>query len=342
MYLVYLISALVFFGNTKADEINVADSHGPISVMGDHIHNSGEIMFSYSFANMKMHGLLNGKKSIGLRESMQAPNSASNGGGSYMNSPVAMNMDMHMFGVMYAPINYLTFMLMTNYVEKEMKQERMPMSGSTRFDTNSNGFGDIRLTGLIKLRKNNHQKSIIGLGLSFPTGSIDKRDSTPTSSNTRLGYAMQNGTGTFDPYIFLNNIYNFGKFKIGGQMLFKSSLSINNSKGYHYGNLTDLKTWFSYRWLKNFSSAVKINYFYQAKMHGYDNEMNSRMSPAMDSRNQGLNKLDIGFSINFINQKNLLKNHRIGIELLCPVFENVRGIQMSEDIKTILGWQYSF
>ena len=342
MYLACLIFALVFYENIKADDLNVADSHGPISVVGDHMHNYGEVMFSYRFVNMKMHGLLNGKKSIGLRESMNAPNSASNGSGTYMNSPVSMNMDMHMLGIMYAPSNYLTFMLMTNYVEKEMQQERMPMLGSSRFDVNSNGLGDTRITALIKLRKNNYQKSIIGLGISFPTGSIDKRDSTPTSLNTRLGYSMQNGTGTFDPYMFLNNVYNSGKFKIGGQILFKSSLSNHNSKGYHYGNLIDLKTWFSYRWLKNFSSAMKINYLYQGRMQGFDNEMNRRMSPAMDSRNQGFNKLNIGFSVNFINQKKLLKNHRMGIEVLCPVFQNVRGIQMSKNIKTILGWQYSF
>ena len=58
-----------------------------------------------------------------------------------------------MFGAMYAPNNNLTLMLMTNYVEKEMKQERMPMSGSSRFDVNSSGIGDVRILALLKYYK---------------------------------------------------------------------------------------------------------------------------------------------------------------------------------------------
>ena len=37
MFLLSILSVL-FFGSLKADENILADSHGPISVMGDHIH----------------------------------------------------------------------------------------------------------------------------------------------------------------------------------------------------------------------------------------------------------------------------------------------------------------
>ena len=44
-------------------------------------------------------------------------------------------------------------------------------------------------------------KTHFALGLSLPTGSInDNRDTTPASSSARLGYKMQNGSGTFDPF----------------------------------------------------------------------------------------------------------------------------------------------
>ena len=69
-------------------------------------------------------------------------------------------------------------MLMTNYVEKEMTQERMPMSGGSRFDVNSSGIGDVRISGLIKILQDNHQNMILGMRLSIPTGSIDRRDVT--------------------------------------------------------------------------------------------------------------------------------------------------------------------
>ena len=83
-----------------------------------------------------------------------------------------------------------------------MTQQRMPMAGSARFDVNSSGIGDTRVSGLIKLYNGISIKTHFGIGLSLPTGSIDKRDATPVSSDARLGYAMQNGSGTFDPYFF--------------------------------------------------------------------------------------------------------------------------------------------
>ena len=342
MFLIFVTLFLSVFINIYADELHISDSHGPISIMGEHMHKEDEVMFSYRFSNMRMHDLLNGEKKVALREAMNPPNSASDNSGTYMNSPVEMRMDMHMFGAMYAPNNNLTLMLMTNYVEKEMTQERMPMSGSSRFDVNSSGIGDVRVSGLIKILQDNHQNMILGFGLSIPTGSIDKRDVTPTSSNARLGYAMQNGTGTLDPFIFVNNVNNLGKFKISEQILFKTNFSKHNSKGYHYGNFIDFKSWVSYRWLKNLSTSLKINYKYQEKMFGSDNEMNKRMSPAMDSRNQGYNKLELGFGLNFINHKEFMKNNRLGIEFTFPVYQNLRGIQMSDSLNSIIGWQYSF
>ena len=42
-------------------------------------------------------------------------------------------------------------------------------------------------------------------------------------------------------------------------------------------------------------------------MEGFDNEMNKRMSPAMDSKNQGLNKVNLGLGLNFVNNVIILK-----------------------------------
>ena len=87
---------------------------------------------------------------------------------------------------------------------------------------------------------------------------------------------------------------------------------------------------------------MKLNYSYQSKMEGSDNQMNPRMSPVMDSNNIGYQELNLGVGINFVNPNSFLKNHRIGVELLVPIFKRKRGIQMSQNFKTMFGWQYSF
>ena len=153
---------------------------------------------------------------------------------------------------------------------------------------------------------------------------------------------MQNGSGTFDPFFILNNVNSFGRFKLGEQIFFKLPLSGKNSEGYQHGNDYRASFWMSYLWLNNISTSININYKFKGNMEGEDDEMNPRMSPAMDSKNQGYQKSSIGLGINFVNNNDLFKNHRIGLELIIPIYQKYRGIQMAEDFKTIFGWQYGF
>ncbi len=339
-YITFII-IVVFSTILRTAEIHLADSHGPISVMGDHSHKKGEIMFSYRFGHMEMNKIMNGTKVLYSDNITSVPNGASNGSGNYMNTSVSMKMDMHMFGAMYAPHDLLTLMLMTSYFEKEMTQRRMPMAGGGLFDVNSSGISDTRFSGILKVFEEDYLKTSIGFGISIPSGSIDIRDNTPTSSSSRLGYSMQNGSGTFDPFIFINNINNLGRLKVGEKFLFKKSV-YKNTKNYKHGDLFKATLWTSYRWVDYISTSVKINYEVKKKMIGSDNEMNPRMSLAMDSRNQGHQKVYLGFGLNFVNPYLFLKNHRIGIEGIFPTYQRFRGLQIRERYRVIMGWQYGF
>ena len=336
-----LTISLAIASFVNSDEIPLADSHGPISIMGDHMHKIGELMFSYRFGQMKMNNVANGTKKININSIMSSPNGASNNLGTYMNAPISMKMNMHMFGGMYAPTDNLNFMIMSSYQEKVMIHQRMSMDGGSRFNVNSSGISDTRISSLINLFNNDLIKTHIGIGLSLPTGSINKRDRTPASSNSRLGYSMQNGTGTYDLLLFMNNINKIGKLKVGEQLLYKKALSGNNSKNYKYGDVFELNIWSSYRWIDNVSSSIKLSYNYQKKMNGSDDEMNPRMSPAMDSYNKGHNKINLGFGVNFVNTSKIFKNHRIGIEGIFPIYQNFRGLQMQETFRFVVGWQYA-
>ena len=336
-----LIITIIFkFSHLIAHEITYADSHGPISIMGDHTHKKNDFMFSYRFMSMQMNNIKQGTKKVSVGNTMRAPNGASNGSGAYMNAPEKMSMDMHMFGAMYAPLDLLTVMIMTSYNEKEMTIRRMPMTGGAKFDVNSSGFGDLRSTFLFNTYNSKSIKNHVGLGMSFPTGSINKRDRTPMSNDARLGYGMQNGTGTFDGYILFNNLNNFGKFKLGEQIFFKIPVSGKNNHDYKYGKEIDLNLWLSYRFLNNVSGSFKVNYQFKDEMIGSDNDMNKRMSIVMDSKNHGSQKISLGFGINLVNHKEYMNNHRLALEVIVPVYEKFRGLQMSEDFRIIIGWQY--
>ena len=338
------ILAILFFvySSASSDGLAMPDHHGPISVMGDHTHKKGEYMFSYRIMKMKMNSIYNGNKSMSIDSVMSSPNGASDNSGTYMNAPKSMKMDMHMFGMMYAPSDNVTLMLMSSYLEKEMTQQRMPMAGGSKFDVNSNGFGDTKLSALIGLKKSPDYDSHFGLGLSFPSGSIDKRDNTPVSESARLGYNMQNGSGTYDFNFLINNVLKFGKSRLGNQVSFKLPVSGKNRNDYRYDKDFNLTFWFSQRFIDFASGSLKLNYEYRGEIKGSDNQMNKRMSPAMDSRNYGFQKLNLGLGVNLVNHNNFLKNHRLGFEFLVPITQKFKGIQMADSYSLILGWQYGF
>ena len=108
----------------------------PIGVMGAHMHPKGGFMFSYRYSRMRMDGNRDGTSKVSLDEILLP-------GGSYMVSPSDMDMQMHMFGAMYAPADWVTLMAMIPYVELSMDHHMM---NQNRFETNSKGIGDLRLS----------------------------------------------------------------------------------------------------------------------------------------------------------------------------------------------------
>ena len=110
-----------------------ADSHAPISVMGDHTHKQGEWMFSYRFMHMTMSGLQQGNHSVSTGTVLQ----------DFMMAPLKMDMDMHMLGMMYAPHDRITLMAMLNYLDNSMTMRgHMGMTSTTA----SSGLGDSKLS----------------------------------------------------------------------------------------------------------------------------------------------------------------------------------------------------
>ena len=132
-----------------------------------HTHERGEWMVGYSFMHMDMHGNRDGTGNLNPGDVIAQ---------GYMVSPTNMDMDMHMFHAMYGITDELTAMLMLPYISKSMDHLRMD---GLRFTTNSRGLGDVSMTGLYELVQVGPHRLIGVLGVSFPTGSINERDSLP-------------------------------------------------------------------------------------------------------------------------------------------------------------------
>ena len=299
------------------------DGHAPISVMGDHTHGQGEFMFSYRYMKMDMDGLQDGSDEISTEEFFASTR--------FMVAPTNMAMDMHMFGLMYAPTNNLTLLTMLNYIENSMDHVTR-MGGS--FTTETSGIGDVQLGGLFNIIRNSNSRTHINFGLSLPTGSIDERGNTPMG-NVVLPYPMQLGTGTYDVSVGLTHNVQWQALSFGTQWISIFRLG-ENDRDYTVGNKHEIQSWVARPLSEMFSISANLDWMKQENYDGADPALDPALVPTADPSLRGGMRLDLGVGVNFIEPRS---GHRLAVEFLTPINQDLDGPQLKTENTLVLGWQ---
>ena len=304
------------------------DGHAPISVMGDHYHKKGGFMLSCRFMPMWMDGNVQSTDDISHEDIYQ----------NFIVAPQRMNMHMHMLGLMYAPSDQITLMIMSNYISNSMD---LRTGMGIDFTTESGGLDDITIASLIKIINSNRQSLHANVGISIPTGDIDQRDATPMMNDAQLAYPMQLGSGTWDPSLGLTYLGQFDMFSWGTQSTYKFRLG-ENSENYTFGNRFNIVGWGAIKVSDYFSFSTSLSYFDTRKTDGRDADLNPMMMPLFNTANSGRSQMDVGLGTNFLIPKGSLKNVRIGAEVKIPAYQKVNGIQMKNTLMATFGLQYAF
>lgn len=314
-----------------------ADSHAPISVMGDHTHKQGEWMFSYRFMHMTMSGLQQGNHSVSTGTVLQ----------DFMMAPLKMDMDMHMLGMMYAPHDRITLMAMLNYLDNSMTMtNRMDMTSRTA----SSGLGDSKLSALVSLKDWGQHKLHANLGISVPTGSINPRYNTPMGDDSLLPYGMRLGSGTYDFNVGLTWNYQADKYSIGAQIM-NTTRTGENDADYRLGHENKLTYWLGVPLGSSWSIGANIVAKNMQSIKGADHRLihhdhgmhGKMMSPTLNADFSGGDYVTVGLGINYLSHHdNLTRGHRLALEYSVPVVQDVNGIQMKQDSVLTIGWQKSF
>lgn len=313
---------------------NRPDGHAPISVMGDHYHAKGDVMFSYRFMRMNMKGLLAGSNEISNTTAHDA---------GYMVTPLEMPMNMHMFGAMYAPTDRITLVAMAMYMQNDMDlQMRMPTGMTRAFSTESSGFGDVKVGILYKFLNKNRQSLHGLLNFSLPTGKIDAMDETPMSAPNQilLPYPMQIGSGTFDAdlgitYLGQNETISWGS-QLKGTFRFGK-----NSDDYAFGNKYGLNNWFAVKTTKWLSFSARLEGLIVEEISGANPNLNPIMVTTADTTNSGGNYINGGLGFNLYVPNGSFKNLRLGFEFATPLYQDLNGIQLKQKETITLGLQYA-
>ncbi|WP_126452665.1 transporter [Sulfuriflexus mobilis] len=304
------------------------DGHAPIGVMGDHTHKTGEVMFSYRYMQMTMDGNRDGSNRLSTAEVLA----------DYMVAPLEMDMDMHMFGAMYAPNDNLTLMAMLPYVKNSMKHiTRM----GREFTTKAEGIGDIKLSGLYQVHNHGGNKVHLNLGLSVPTGSIDERDDTPAAANAKLPYPMQLGSGTYDLMPGITYLGQNAELSWGAQALATIRLG-ENDNDYTLGDKLEVSGWLQRKWSDSFSTSVRLDAQRWGDIDGADPDLNPMMVATADPDLRAGSRVDVLLGVNYYVRSGGLKGHRIALEVGKPVYQKLDGPQLETDLTLMAGWQYAF
>lgn len=309
--------------SAQADAGSRADSHAPIAVMGDHLHQQGEWMLSYRYMTMDMSGIIDNSQSSDYQSVLE----------DYMVAPRSMTMAMHMLGAMYAPSDNLTLMAMLPWLNNEMDHTtRMGMD----FSTQSSGLGDIKLSALINASKGEGYNSHFTVGVSLPTADIEQRDMTP-AGDAKLPYPMQLGSGTYDllaSYTF-NGQLAHGSYGVQANSVTRSG---ENDQGYRLGNQYDISGWYAWSFNHHWSASLRTSYKKWHNIQGADADLNPMMVPTADPKLRAGSLLDLSLGLNYLHSS----GHRLAFEFAKPIEQKSTGPQLKHDWSWTFGWQKAF
>ncbi|MEM1115497.1 MAG: transporter [Bacteroidota bacterium] len=327
------------------------DGHAPIGVMGDHTHDAQEVMVSLRSMWMPMSGSRLGTDAIADAD-VVAPE-----GQNFLVTPTEMPMRMDMLGVMYAPVRRVTFMAMLPLVTMDM-DHRSRMSIATdpeaiAFSTSSSGLGDVSATAFVLLAETGRSRAHVGLGASFPTGSVDQTDDTPMGEDQLLPYPMQTGSGTVDFQPSLTYLGQSDRFGWGAQARGTVRLG-ENDRSYALGNRAGLTGWASVLLTDAFSLSTRLDGQawdnvtvadgLEAGEAGFPYGMGvaNRLVPTVFPDLRAGERVDLSVGLNAMVPSGALDGLRAAVEVGVPVYQRLAGPQLETDLVLTVGAQYAF
>lgn len=345
----------------------------PAGVMSSHmLANAGDWMVGYRFQwNDQSGAMLNGTRGVGDREYMAkgCP------GGTCVLAPDSMSMGMHMLDLMYAPTDWLTLMLMPQWMDMDMKMRKL--DGTPPLDDDvpsghiahhaqnghgSGGFGDLGMYALFKLYDDNTHHLHITPGFTAPIADVDLQ--LPRNhgfDGGYLHYCMMLGSGTWD---FAPNLTYTGQvdnWSWGAQINGVLRMGNRNSSGYKLGDIFQATAWGGYNITPWLTATLRGVYSTQGSIRGQfsgseggqyitgkDKDGNPIYSSilkfgSMDyPDNYGGRFGDVGFGLSGMVPSGDLAGIHFSVEWLQPVYNDMNGYQQNRDGTLNATWGIMF
>jgi hypothetical protein len=367
-------AALAFGGGgsnnpTRQNHHHHHETYTPAGVMFGHmLPKAGDIMLGYRY--------MYGNQSGAMLDGSQAVSDASVvAGGCGPNpcflAPNSMAMHMHMLDLMFAPTDWLTLMLMPQFVDMNMSMRQLndvPPDASPNnnvgnpLDANGNplniaphlfhhvlnghetgGIGDLGMFALFKLFDDGVHHVHITAGLSAPTGDVDIHiRKNHTVEGGYLHYGMQLGSGTWDFKPSLTYTGHMGAWSWGAQANGTVRMENRNQSGYALGDLFQTTAWGGYGITPWLTASVRGVYTLQDSINGqFDGQIN-QFGPMDYPGNYGGQYWDVGFGLSAEVPTGDLAGNRVSFEWLQPVEDDMNGFQLEREGALSATWSMAF
>jgi hypothetical protein len=331
-----------------ASEPHHADHLGgllPAGVMGgDFMDQAGAFMLGYRFSLSRQAGRV-------LRGTQPASDAdiAANACGAVgcTVAPKQMSMHMHMLDLMYAPADWFNLMAMFQFMDMDMTMR--PLEGTVASGGGehahaghdhhaSGGPGDTSIGALFRLWSTGSQSLHFGLGISIPTGAVNKK----TGAGEYLDYGMQLGSGTWDLQPSLTYNGRSGRWFWGAQLSGTKRLQSANRSGYALGDLFQATAWTGRSLTDWLAVTVRGLRTIQDAIDGQFNGPQMLMGPPDFPGNYGGRFSDLGLGLSFAVPGRAAHGDRINLEWLQPIGDSVNGYQLERSGSLSLNWRMMF
>jgi hypothetical protein len=207
------------------------------------------------------------------------------------------------------------------------------------YQTQASGLQDVRVNLLYDILSGEDIRFHLHGGVSVPVGAIDTDDVTPFSDPqpTQLPYPQQLGSGTLDVTPgFTFNIQN-QKASLGLQG--KGTIRLGeNDRGWALGDVYEGNIWAGLKGTDFVSAFLGARYTSWGNVEGFDLDLNPNESPAHNTLTQAGWRVDLPIGLNFVMPGGQLEGHRLGVEFLIPLHQDLDGPQLKHSWSIAAGW----
>ena len=348
-------------------------SHEPAGVMFAHtLPKAGDFMVGYRYQwNSQSGNMLQGSQSVNDQAIVANGCQGIRSFGCFA-APDGMTMNMHMLDLMVAPTDWLTLMLMPQFMDMGMSMRGlegtpdayntlgMNLNGHLSHHLQNNhetgGIGDLGIYALFKVFDDDIHHLHVTAGLSAPTGDVDitMRRNHQTEGGY-VHYGMQLGSGTWDFKPSITYTGNIEQFSWGAQANGTVRMEDKNKSGYALGDLFQATAWGGYNLTHWLTASVRGIYTLQGAIKGQFTDSDGQFLKAdgtpysilkfgpMDyPGNYGGKYWDVGFGLSAIVPSGDLAGNRVSVEWLQPIEDNVNGYQLERDGALSATWSMAF